>query len=91
MNKDLTNKFRDLWDARRDVSIFSGCTDGSEGFALDVYQNRLKNFTSEIEGHVWKCTIDSKEFVGKSYDEEVFKTMFRDMEYRSNVLFLIME
>lgn len=84
--QDFTKEFIKVCDAKRDIYVFSGCTDGSEDCAKYTYENRLANFKHLIEGKDWELSYGNLTFKGNSYtsllDEEI-----KDYDYRADYKF----
>lgn len=65
--QDFTEDFIKVCDAKRQVYVFSGCTDGSEECAIYTYENCLANFKHLIEGKDWVLSNGSLTIKGNSY------------------------
>ena len=72
---DYTKDFLKLCLAKKDVEIFSDCTDGSAELADYNYRDELANFKHLIEGKDWILTDGNLTVKGNSYtsllDEEI--------------------
>lgn len=72
---DCTKDFLKLCLAKKDVAIFSDCTDGSAEMADYNYRDELANFKHLIEGKDWILTDGNLTVKGNSYtsllDEEI--------------------
>lgn len=72
---DYTKDFLKLCLAKKDVAIFSDCTDGSAELADYNYRDELANFKHLIEGKDWILKDGNLIVEGNSYtsllDEEI--------------------
>lgn len=72
---NYTKDFLKLCLAKKDVAIFSDCTDGSAELADYNYRDELANFKHLIEGKDWILTDGNLTVKGNSYtsllDEEI--------------------
>ena len=64
---DCTKDFLKLCLAKKDVAIFSDCTDGSAELADYNYRDELANFKHLIEGKNWTLTCKNLTVSGNSY------------------------